>query len=178
MIFLDVDGVICNWNLGFCKLAKIKMPDDEYLDWDWAKVAVAPRSIWSYKMDSFFWSELPKYSYADELIRIIENYDKDFRFLTSSPLEPSFHSGRARWIERNFGKKYLEKLIICSVDKSFCANGNFLIDDKEKNVIDWLNNGGRAFRWKVYNDSKGKGMAQVYDCEREFKNIEFGSYTY
>jgi len=157
MIFLDVDGVICNWTLGFADLAKIpesKRPIGGNLEFRWAEDTVKPRSIWSYKLDQFFWSELPAYPYAAALVQTVEKFDKNFRFLTASPNESAFHSGRAQWIKREFGTKYLDKLIICCKDKSFCARNNVLIDDKQRNIDSFCNNGGYGYLWKEVNGLK------------------------
>lgn len=166
MIFLDIDGVICDWNSGFCKLANIEYPTEDYIEWDWAKAAVAPRKIWSYRMDSFFWSELQLFPYGKEVVSVVEKADPNFRFLTSSPSNYIDHSafvhGRSRWVYRNFGQKYLEKLIITCGDKSFCANeGNWLIDDKEKNILDFLKKGGKTFHWVECNKNSKVAYNQI-----------------
>jgi hypothetical protein len=161
MIFLDVDGVICNWTLGFARLAKIpppKFPISGNLEWNWAKERVAPRNIWSYDTDLKFWIDLPVFPYARELVHLVKQYDSNFRFLTSAPEgDCHFYSARAKWIKREFGTEYLTKLIICCKDKSFCApsimfeEDNLLIDDKERNIKEFCRNGGQAFHWKEIN---------------------------
>lgn len=166
MIFLDIDGVICDWNSGFCKLADIDYPEGDYISWDWAKYKIAPKSIWSYRMDSYFWYDLPLFPYGEELVKAVEEIDPNFRFLTSAPTNELDHSefvqGRSKWISKNFGQKYLKKLIMTCGDKSFCASSdNWLIDDKEKNVLDFLEKGGNVFHWVECSKESKAGFKQT-----------------
>ncbi len=129
-IFFDLDGVLGDFD-GHAK-AQGKYDDKGKLAWD--------------ALDYRWYATMPVYDGAKAL------YDAACKlgvtkFLTGPILNEECYSGKARWIQ-NFvserGRFILNDLIICpSGDKHYLARaGRILIDDRAKNIEEWVAAGG------------------------------------
>ena len=54
--------------------------------------------------------------------------------------------GKLQWIKRNLGMKYMAEAILCHRrdKKRYGGKGTILIDDYERNVLEWKKTGGKA----------------------------------
>jgi len=162
IVFLDVDGVLANWNAGVFK--KLGLPYD-YDDWKFAK----GRAGWDWNKElglSFqeisdlcdfdLWANLP---WLHDGKKIYEDVKRMFgqhniRLLTAPMPNVMSASGKMEWIYRNL-PELQKQVIISTAPKETLAQvpGSYLIDDSSTNVEKWRGAGGRAIlvpRW--WND--------------------------
>ncbi len=140
VIFLDIDGVLANWNDAAIAahrldVAKVNADWDELRPrpWDLSVVLGCSPAIannWRFG-DWDFWAELDPYDWCHDLHEACCAVAPTV-LLTSPSRAPSSHSGKAVWIQRHFGSRFRDYLI--GAPKHRCArSGAVLIDDAPKN---------------------------------------------
>jgi len=88
-----------------------------------------------------FWSNLPKYMWADSLVKLCESFG-DVSILTAPTKNPECSSGKFAWINKHY--PHLSKKMIINRDKFYCAAPDrILIDDTEKKVNKFAEYGGK-----------------------------------
>lgn len=131
-IFLDLDGVVADFDAHAVEQGKYT--DDGKMKWD--------------DLDYEWWSTMPACEGAKKFYDVVKDMGI-VKFLTAPVLSEECFSGKASWVQ-NFiperGKGALKDLIICpSGDKHCLARPNhILIDDRIKNVQEWVEAGGVA----------------------------------
>lgn len=173
MIFLDLDGVIVNFTKGFAQKAKVALPPKSYLEYGHMEKVLGKR-VWTYKLDYDFWINLDPYPWSNDLVDLVESYDKDFRFLSAAVYDQGAWSGKYQWLKNHFGQKYTKKLIICISDKSFAARDkkSILIDDRDKNIKNFIAAGGSAITWKERTeDMLEETRRDLSSLESEIKSL-------
>lgn len=161
MIFLDLDGVCCdyvaqvlNYNLKteqqYLDLLKKHPNDHPYKVLEDLIGVESGNKYWD-KVESYgseYWSDMPVFDWFEHLYDELKKIS-EVKFLTSAPMMTTAHHGKAEWVKRNAGKSALVDLIICPspMKQLISKNGRVLIDDTESNVTEWRNNGGHAFHF-------------------------------
>jgi len=156
-IFLDVDGVLANWNKGAHQIHGL--PYDDGVEgyqkwpykrgpegWDWNKDPKVNLSIAEMfaPMGFDFWDQLEWLHGGKELVSYLLTEHGDKLYLLTAPaLTKGAVDGRLSWIAREI-PELRKRTIICSC-KEACANDDaLLIDDCTKNVESFVQAGGRA----------------------------------
>lgn len=128
-IFLDLDGVMADFDSH--AVSKGKYTDDGKVKWD--------------ELDLEWWRSMPSCEGAKEFYDAVKNMGV-VKFLTAPILSTDCFTGKALWVQKfsKQGKFALNDLIICpGSDKYYLAKPNhILIDDREKNVREWIAAGG------------------------------------
>ena len=157
-LLLDLDGVIIPSPQAI--LAYFSVPvacESEYPDgflWDIQGATnllrarknlppiVGPKDYWG-SLTRNFWASLGKYPLADELINWLYSEMYDVRFCTACVDEGSI-AGRYAWVAEHY-PMCLNTMII-TTDKAKLAEipGAILVDDRDKNVEEFRENGGKA----------------------------------
>lgn len=146
-VFLDLDGVLVDFVSGALKslgITNYKVPPGEYNIEKWEGVNISTKEFWSAidKTNEYFWAELPKYPWADELVELCESYGQLF-ILTSPSRNPYCLAGKMIWVQKNFKK--LQRKIILTPHKYLCAAPNrVLIDDSNQKCEDFDAYGGKT----------------------------------
>ena len=96
------------------------------------------------KFDQKFWSNLPKTTLCDTLVRTVEGYvgAENVALLTSGQW-PEAAAGKTEWVRANL-PSYRERLIIGTAKEFLAGPDRLLIDDRDKNVADFVAAGGSA----------------------------------
>jgi len=156
MIFLDLDGVCCDFVghvLNLCGSNEQRLLDEmnnnpSVHPYVALENCVNKDDFWGWINDlgSDFWASMPTFIWFNRLYKSLLKIDS-VHFLTSSPPVNGSHDGKALWVERNVAKEALNDLIICYYGyKSYLAGKNrILIDDTKKNISDWNKNGGISY---------------------------------
>ena len=160
-IFIDLDGVVADLDLALgVQTGHIPSIDhDIYADKDILQ-AMSRGSFESFggeqawvKIKSRgypFWSNIPKTKYADKLVQTCKMYGK-VAFLTSpgNLKENAQNAGIAAHGKTIWVKKHFEQIpLIITRDKYLCANkDSILIDDLDRNLNWFTQNGGNVFKW-------------------------------
>ena len=161
MIFLDLDGVCCdyviqvlNYHLKtereYLKLLQDNPDDHPYKVLE-DLIGVKDQNAYWDEVERYgvkYWSEMPVFDWFDHLYDELKKVS-EVKFLTSAPMMTTAHHGKAEWVKQNAGKDALYDLIICpSPMKKFLAQpGRVLIDDTKSNIIGWRENNGHAFHF-------------------------------
>lgn len=146
-IFLDMDGVCTNFDLGCQKVFNWPMRPREPKQDVRGFLKISNKEFWNEidKHGEDFWVDLEEEAWFRDLLQIVEQYDKNWKFLTSPSLSHYAASGKIQWMQNRFGKWFRNYHITpagnkCDLAKRDCV----LIDDNEKNVKEFKENGGYA----------------------------------
>lgn len=174
-IYLDMDDVCNKFTMYALYVMEccISICDDKSFNpewgWDIVKAANELQKIETFTTASF-WDELPEQAWSETPIS--EEYKflltwaagtvgrPNVFFLTTPTLCPLSCSGKLKWIKR-YAPEWMQRQYVITPRKACCANENsLLIDDKESNVIDFIETGGHAVLvprpWNsAHNISKG-----------------------
>lgn len=153
-IYLDLDGVLADFFAGYKRLN----PSVTSLqDISPAKDDPALSNL----IGTNFYYTLPKYSSADELIRIVLQYVPSYN-ICSSPLRGDHENAEAnkrKWIGMKLTPKPKD-IIITSNKQKYAVHSdgtpNILIDDKPSNITRWNAAGGIGILYNADVDRPSK----------------------
>lgn len=150
-IFCDMDGVISDFTAGWCKAFGVEFSNENYSFpiglWDYTKwmeqnLGITWDQVADICSDEGYWQNLPLLPNAIEFYSTLR-IGVELVFLTTPTGD--FYSnlaGKRRWLDK-YGFK--ENMIVTSDSKGqYAASDTILIDDKDKNVQDFIKAGGRA----------------------------------
>lgn len=150
MIILDMDGVICDFHTGFCKvwnLDPLKLVPGK---WDFKDAFPQLSSIANadlYKELEFdFWSNLEWMHDGKAILELLESrVGQNEIVLWSSPTHNSgCIPGKLEWIKRNLHSFYWNRVIIGPMKEIGANTNNILIDDHDLNISKFRLNGGKT----------------------------------
>ena len=144
MVFLDLDGVIRDWDGGVFKLYNIDYQETfsypEIRDMIIHQKNISNDDFWN-NQGELFWLGLKMYSWAPEILKMLP-FNNTY-ILTSPTLNNAGWS--QEWIKINMPKFGHNKQYLIGPAKHCCANPNtLLIDDYEINVDKFRERGGNA----------------------------------
>ena len=132
-IFLDMDGVCCNFVKGTC--AVLGFDYNEVLNnwplgtYDYSTVMnIGPKEMWE-KIDSrgkLFWRELQEYSWFEDLYDALKEIAPVY-FLTSPAWNPDCAEGKLHWLQDRFGEDFRDYVL---------THHKFLLSKKRSILID------------------------------------------
>ena len=138
-IFIDLDGVLANFNDGFIEIANTH-PDgfeDEFVETKfWETV---------YGNPSFFF-DLKPYGYVSKLVQACKDKSIETVCILSAPSRvntPLCMIQKRKWVDKHLGDNFPA---IFTKDKyKYAAPDCLLIDDHKKNIDKWVKAGGIGF---------------------------------
>lgn len=147
-IFLDLDGVLTNW-VSSCVALFGRTEEEVISHWEpgvfdiCSSLGITEEEMWD-KVNAAgvaYWANLPETPWARELydgcIKIAPTY-----FLTKPSHDAQSLAGKLIWIHRFTGNPKFKNFLI-GAPKFLCAKpGHVLIDDSDKNVDEFRDNGG------------------------------------
>jgi 5'(3')-deoxyribonucleotidase len=158
MIYLDLDGPFVNWTKGVFDLFGEELTPEVFKDIDvnaaealgvkkseiWARISRAGHKWWA-ELEPHPWSRF----FFEELSRI------DEVIILSSPSHiPAGSSGKVKWMKNFFGGNF-RQYILTSRKDLLAKPGDVLIDDINKNVDAFNQNGGNGILFpRPWNRSK------------------------
>lgn len=152
-IYLDMDGVLADFFAEYAKLAGVK----NYRDIPPASADPTLNKM----VGTDFFSRLPKFPTADNLVKLVLKYVKSYG-ICSSPLRGDFKNSEQHkriWI-RNHLRPQPAEIIITSQKEQHAVNAdgspNILIDDRGVNIVAWRARGGIGIKYQADEDSLDK----------------------
>ena len=155
MIFLDLDGVIINWNKGVCDWFKISYEPEKVTEWDslYKLIGVTKNEFWTSIKCAAFWENLHFYPEAISFIKQLERLGKVI--LCTSPAI-GCAGYRQNWIQYNLPNFFEKGNYIITSNKWLLAKpGAVLIDDSDDNCDKFyrLGNGYSVIYPQPWNSS-------------------------
>src|SRR3990167_5851256 len=146
--FLDLDGVLADFVAAMHKAHNRANAYDNPTNhglWDLDKIwGMDAAQFWS--TDTYeFWAEVPRMYDADRIVRAaLETFgQKRVAILTAPSKGHGCVPGKREWVRRNYPE--LANHMIFTKAKRFIAGpNNLLVDDKDSNVLEFREAGGRA----------------------------------
>lgn len=146
MIFLDMDGVLCDFVSAAFRVHGKEFKPEAYprgvfnLE---TVIGCSTAEFW-HRIDNAgedFWTNLEPYPWAKELTNELLALDRVI-IATSPSHSPNSYSGKRKWLIR-MGFSRLQSMFGSS--KQLMARpGRWLVDDAEHNISAWRDEGGRA----------------------------------
>lgn len=144
-VYLDMDGVITNWDEQV-DLYKVRKESGKA---NWDKIC---------KIGSSFWINMPWLIDGHRLYLGILDLQKKYNFklgILSAIFSKSGKIGKKYWLERNCPEINPENIIICdrAVNKQeFALANRLLIDDVVTNCYSFVEKGGNAILYTTYKE--------------------------
>ena len=128
-IFLDMDGVLSNFNLGIYQKTGYWLDDlsqnEKY-------------AIFNGLRDSDFFSSLDPYPIANEIVNTVVRLFGSYSIL-SSPFKDDWHNSfthKRNWIKTHINHQP-DEIIVIPWKEKYADPSAILIDDQEKNLVRW-----------------------------------------
>mgnify|MGYP003678425132 FL=1 len=129
------------------------------------------KAVRSYMYKNFgndieFWSNLPEMQGGQELWNFISSYDP---YILTSPMDEGSQVGKRAWLAKHLSPQPTNVYMSHDKWKWAMTDGrpNVLIDDWDKNLIPWAENGGIAIRC-AFGDS-ASAISQLKELGFEAK---------
>lgn len=142
-VFLDVDGVLADWDTAVNRWYGIeRLPSTQWdIDYE-GDFNMTGREFWN-GLTEQFWRTIPLYPWAKKLVKELEK-KHNVVFLSAVGM-PQAAAGRLIWIKKHFNSLYFDKRYLVGPAKQYCARGNaILVDDKDDNVEKFVAAGGHG----------------------------------
>lgn len=160
MIFLDLDGVCCDFVshvLSYCGKTEQDLLDEMAKDpnihpYDHFENVTGYKGTrfwrWMGVLGEEMWATIPAFPWFHYMYDSLKEFS-EVKFLTAAPLCHNAYSGKAKWIEKNLSRNAMSDLIICNSKSKYllAGPGRFLIDDTDKNIIKWREVGGKCYHF-------------------------------
>jgi hypothetical protein len=144
-IFLDLDGVIIDWDGGAIKWFGLDKTHEDVTNWgkvfEWTGLSTP--EFWENLDHRLFWEELGFLPGAKSILSMLNRVEANVCLLTS----PALHTAgwRQNWIQENMPSYFYSKRYLIGPAKEFCAHENtWLIDDYDVTVSCFREAGGNA----------------------------------
>lgn len=165
-IYLDMDGVVADWNQGvYDILGWVKADANAHYDpKDWKKVTDNKR----------IYGQLPVMDKAEELANLARRFRDELGwqvlFLTAVPKGNDVHW--AFWDKCQWAQKYFPDIPVhfgpfAKQKCEHCKTGDILVDDRRSNCSEWRDAGGIAI--EVIGPDLGPAISELSQIFESFK---------
>lgn len=168
-IYLDMDGVVADWDTAAEKALGHKNPSTgRWPDGDWNKLILIPN----------FYRNLPKMPKADRLVNLARRFRDELGwnlyFLTAVPHDndvPDAFMDKVEWVQ-----EYYPDIRVhfgpYSVDKQdHTKPGDILVDDRADNCLQWENRQGIAVRVTKDYDLALEQLEAIFTKKESLRRI-------
>ncbi|MCF8260345.1 MAG: hypothetical protein K9J12_06195 [Melioribacteraceae bacterium] len=164
-VFLDMDGVSVDFVGGVKNL--LGEPGKTLDDWGIEEAYGFNEDGFWEKVDTFeFWSTLEPYPGFDDFYKNLNEIVSNVVYCSKPSRHPISASGKLEWMQIRYGKRFRDYIL--TPQKHYLAKPNtILIDDKDKNVEDFVNAGGKGIvipqTWNKFADLAEMSWPDKYD---------------
>lgn len=146
-VFLDMDGVTCDFVAGALKQHNIQFPI-EGIEWNFPKqigFLNNEAAFWA-PLGRAFWAGLPKTPECDLFLRRLEEVvGADAICLLTSPCNTDgCIEGKLDWVKLNLPSRYRRQILVGSGKEFVASKGALLIDDHAENCHRFFVHGGQS----------------------------------
>jgi hypothetical protein len=151
ILYLDMDGVIANFHDTFAKKNGVI---------DWKKIPNKDVALFNLKSTDFF-NTIDLYPSSRELVSTVKDIAGCNYGICSSPLTEDQHNSsywKRVWLERHGFMPSVSNLIFTRGKEQYAVeridgSPNILVDDKLRNVNQWVNAGGIGIHYCANTDN-------------------------
>jgi hypothetical protein len=172
-LFVDMDGVLANFNKGIAGIFGVPYPQRSCLGWEWIGTQLPQLKTGMLFYDTIhqhdrLYAELEPYPWHSRLVTLLDLRFPAWEVLTNGVYSPHCWSGKVEWMTRYFGRSGLHRLTMTMGHKSREARpGAVLIDDRRSTCEEWTRRGGLAFHWRDYTpDAEDLAEAQIQELDQ------------
>jgi hypothetical protein len=161
-IFLDLDGVLTDFQKSMCALMGVKLDRDKV--WD------DSRKLWS-KVDEEgekFWTEMEWQPGGKNLWEALKEYTPTI--LSSPTRHESSKTGKRKWVRENLGDDV--KVILETKKEKYASPDAILVDDRKKNIAKWKEAGGIGVLHTDPDKTIDK-VKELMSTNKEASNIKY-----
>jgi hypothetical protein len=148
-ILLDMDGVCCNFTGGTFKLFGV-VPFEIKQRGYHQEMGITKSQFWKAidRAGIEFWETLEPYEWLEPLIKnCIKLVGKENIAICTTPSHHiSSKIGKIRWIQTHLGAFYTNEVIFTNRKHEYANSETLIIEDSEKNLINFYNKGGYICR--------------------------------
>ena len=173
MIFVDMDGVLCDFVGEAMRLHGATYDEATWprLEWAVEKVLdVTADQLWARiereEVLGGFWCQLQPYPWLVSLLDLVGAFDFQFRIATSPSRSSRCPGQKAAWLYEHLGIGP-DRYHMGSAKHFLAGPGRILIDDNDTNCAKWREHGGTAFLfpqpWNSAHDQMGDRLSIVRD---------------
>lgn len=178
---LDMDGVLADFVGGICKVHNLPSP---YLDssshgiWDTEVLwGMSATKFWKPANNLEFWINLSKTEEADALVSLVSGIfgETNVAILSAPSHDPNCIGGKMTWINKYY-PQFQDRLIFGGAKEFLAGPGNYLIDDRDRNIDRFVEAGGIGIPVpRLWNRHHRKAHMALEVVETELK-IRMGDY--
>lgn len=182
-IFIDMDGVLCDFCYGFLwahgrEDLMLRYENGEYpTDWNFHGDLGNEEDMWKpvRKAGIRFWLSLNPFEWTKNIISLVSSYGVPWYVCTTPYFLSDCYKGKVEWLHTNIDKD-LNNIIMIK-DKFLLANKNtYLVDDSDANYRKFINHGGNGFLfpqpWNEARDSMNTRFSLLKFHLDEFVNSQ------
>jgi len=177
-VYLDMDGVLADFVKGACKAhgttLEFILPNWEPGVWDMTLAMNIPHSqFWREidKLAAHFWERLEPTPFFNDIVKLVKELSDDWYVLTSPTLRIPSYTGKVWWLRKHFGGSF-DRFHITPYKHLFAGPGVLLIDDREKNVNEFVQAGGDGLLFPSYLNKLYEYKDDPVDHLREILGME------
>ena len=167
MLFGDLDGVFADFPTAAS--AANGRPEYEVTTWnffeDWG---ITEEQFWAPIKDlgdSFYGELVQPFPWFDELVDVLDRYDKDWVIATAPHDHPTAYSGKKIWCDRYLPGR---ALIVLKSKTPLAKPGVVLLDDNDGNVQKFRQHGGDGVLFpQPWNAARDSTLDRLGYCEQE-----------
>lgn len=149
-LLVDLDEVLADFRGGACRVHMVDRHEADKLaveseNWDMASVwGITEEEFWKpiTEAGAAFWEGLKPLPWAEELMEIVKEKTEDWFIVTSPSRCETSYLGKLRWLRKQLGSPYFNRVFITSHKYALAGPETILIDDREKNVAEFIMAGG------------------------------------
>ena len=154
-ILLDVDGVLADFVGSLLKECGTDLLEANIDEWDMFSMMKSEHRAKAFKTmeDSSFWRNLPLMPHAQHQVEDFRRNDNKVIFVTSPWGSDTkgwechgWGHARAHWLREHFNASFRD--VIIANQKQY-VQGDLLIDDRYKNIMDWADMNQDGQGWLV-----------------------------
>jgi len=144
-IFLDLDGVLVDFNGGVQKWYNITFTEEEQNVWEYdLKSHGFDHDAFWQGLGYDFWKNLEWTLEGKEIFSLVQAYNENITIMTAPPWSsPGAVDGKKEWMKKNLHYIWKKRRFAFTSRKDLFAHpGAILIDDKEENIDEFRKAGG------------------------------------
>lgn len=166
-IFLDMDEVITDFVGAACKIwgTTREAVEKLWVPGRWDMVPFLSKACGMTKTmpdDEFwqvinereeFWAGLEMLPWAEAVLDMVGELTEDWYIVTAPSMCPTSYAGKVRWIKSRMGPRF-NRFILTRHKHVLAGPGTVLIDDRDRNVNEFSEAGGRGVLFPRINNSQ------------------------